>query len=167
MTLGQFAYALGAPTKWVQNAWAVLELEPVYRETELWRLALSRLLEEILGVPLKKAYAMAGDVELLLSDRAGGGAGQLRLVDGDTLNVSIDWCRFVSAVLVGLSRARTQYQERRRGRPSKERLFGIAAARAHGIDVGLLRASLRRTPAERLRALDEDLAFVQRLKVAR
>ncbi len=167
MTLGQFAYALGAPTKWVQNAWAVLQLEPVYREAELWRLALTRLLEEILGMPLKKAYAMAGDVELRISHRAGGGAGQLRLVDEDTLSVSIDWSRFAGAVLVALSQARTQYQERRRGRPPKERLHGIAAARAHGIDIGLLRSSLRRSPAERLRALDEDLAFVQRLRVAR
>jgi len=167
MTLGRFAYALGVPTKWVQNAWAVLELEPVYREAELWRLALTRLLEEILGVPLKKAHAMAGDVELRMSHRAEGGAGQCPLVDDDTLNVSIDWPRFAGAVLVALSRARTQYQERRRGRPPKERLHGIAAARAHGVDVGLLRASLRRSPAERLRALDEDLAFVQRLRVAR
>ncbi len=164
LTLGQFAYALGAPTKWVQNTWAVLGLDPIYGEAELWRLALVRLLDRAMEVPLKQAYAMA----LEATPHAGlGRVMELRLVEEGALDVSVDWARFSSTVLAGLSRARTQYQERPRGRPRKEQLHGIAAARAYGIDIGLLRASLRRSPAERLRALDEDLAFVQRLRVAR
>lgn len=163
MTLGKFAYALGAPTKWVQNTWAILGLDPIYGEAELWRLALVRLLERAMEVPLKQAYAMALETIPL----AGLGRGmELRLVEEGALEVSVDWARFSSGVLADLSRAQTQYQERPRGRPPKERLYGIAAARAHGIDIGLLRASLRRSPAERLRALDQDLAFVQRLRVA-
>ena len=164
MTLGKFAYALGAPTKWVQNTWAILGLDPIYGEAELWRLALVRLLERAMEVPLKQAYAMALETIPL----AGlGRVMELRLVEEGALEVSVDWARFSSGVMAGLSRARTQYQERPRGRPRKEQLYGIAAARAHGIDIGLLRASLRRSPAERLRALDQDLAFVQRLRVTR
>jgi len=164
LTLGQFAYALGAPTKWVQNTWAILGLDPVYGEAELWRLALVRLLERAMEVPLKQAYAMAKEAIPLA---VMGNESELRLVEEGPLDVSVDWARFSSAVLVGLSRARTQYQERPRGRPPKERPHGIAAAQAQGIDVGLLRASLRRSPADRLRSLDEDLAFVQNLRVAR
>ncbi len=164
MTLGQFAYALGAPTKWVQNTWAILGLDPVYGEAELWRLALVRLLERAIQVPLKQAYAMAKEA---LPLAAMGDESELRLVEEGPLDVSVNWARFSSTVLAGLSRARTQYQERPRGRPRKEQLHGIAAAQARGIDVGLLRASLRRSPADRLRSLDEDLAFVQNLRVAR
>jgi hypothetical protein len=164
LTLGQFAYALGAPTKWVQNTWAILGLDPVYGEAELWRLALVRLLERAMEVPLKQAYAMAKEAIPLA---AMGNESELRLVEEGPLDVSVNWARFSSTVLAGLSRARTQYQERPRGRPRKEQLHGIAAARAQGIDVGLLRASLRRSAADRLRTLDEDLAFLQSLRVAR
>jgi len=164
MTLGQFAYALGAPTKWVQNAWAILGLGPIYGEAELWRMALVRLLEQAMEVPLKRAYATAQAA--MTHPIVPGKPMELRLIDQGALDVSVDWGRFSTAVLAGLSRARTQYQERRRGRPPNEPLQGIAAARAQGIDVGLLRASLRRSPADRLRILDEDLAFVQSLRVA-
>ena len=164
LTLGQFAYALGAPTKWVQNTWAVLGLDPVYGEAELWRLALVRLLERAMEVPLKQAYVMAKEAIPLA---AIGNESELSLVAEGPLDVSVDWVRFSSAVLADLSRARTQYQERPRGRPRKEQLHGIAAARAQGIDVGLLRASLRRSAGDRLRTLDEDLAFLQSLRVAR
>jgi len=34
------------------------------------------------------------------------------------------------------------------------------------VDLGLLRASLRRTPEERLRRLDDDLAFVRSMREA-
>jgi hypothetical protein len=163
MTLGQFAYALGAPTKWVQNAWAILGLGPIYGEAELWRMALVRLLERAMEVPLKRAYATAQAA--MTHPIVPGKLMELRLIDEGALDVSVDWGRFSTAVLAGLSRARTQYQERRRGRPRNEPLQGIAAARAQGIDVGLLRASLRRSPADRLRTLDEDLAFVQSLRV--
>ena len=161
MTLGQFACALGTTTKWVQNAWTVLGLEPLYQEAELWRLALTRLLEESLGIPLKKAYAMAGRIDLPVE----GGPRELRLVDAGTLAVTVDWSRFATGLMANLSRARTQYQERRRGRPPKERLHGLEAARQMGLDIGLLRHSLKRSPAERLRALDQDLAFLEGLRV--
>lgn len=164
LTLGQFACALGAPTKWVQNAWAILGLDLNYGEIELWHMALVRLLERAMEVPLKQAYATA--LAAMPNPMSLRGPTELRLVEEGALDVSVDCARFSSAVLAGLSRARTQYQERPRGRPRKEQLHGIAAARAQGIDVGLLRASLRRSPAERLRSLDEDLAFLQNLKVA-
>lgn len=165
MTLGEFAYALGAPAKWVQNAWAVLGLEPLYREADLWRMALVRLLEGSLDMPLKKAHALAGAIAVQWTDHYE--TEELRLVDAEGLEVSVQWPRFVSGVLAGLSRARTQYQERRRGRPSRKAMHGIKAAEAQGLDLGLLRSSLKRTPSERLRALDEDLTFIQRLRVQR
>lgn len=163
MTLGQFACAMGVSPKWVQNTWAVLGLPPSYRESDLWHLALVQLLERALGIPLKRAYAMARAAAMPTA--ASGATRELRFAGEGTLVLSVNWSRFSSGVLAGLSRARTQYQERRRGRPPKEPRHGIQAAREQGIDIGLLRTSLKRSAAERLRALDQDVAFVQRLRV--
>lgn len=40
----------------------------------------------------------------------------------------------------------------------------LKAAREYGVDLSLLQANLRRTPAERLRQLDAMLSFVHRIR---
>jgi hypothetical protein len=55
-------------------------------------------------------------------------------------------------------RERRQHQEREATKPEP---FAIRRAREYGVDVGRLRAMLQRTPAERLRSLDESLRFFQ------
>lgn len=40
----------------------------------------------------------------------------------------------------------------------------LKAAREYGLDLSLLQANLRRTPAERLRQLDAMLSFVHRVR---
>jgi hypothetical protein len=81
------------------------------------------------------------------------------------VSLCVDLERFLSTFMTRLSLSRTLYAPRRRGRPSRKRLGGVQAARAHGVDVSLLERSLRRTPAERLRRLDEDVAFLRSLRV--
>jgi hypothetical protein len=41
----------------------------------------------------------------------------------------------------------------------------VAWAKWYGVDVTLLRESLKRTPAERLRALDANLEFLKSLRL--
>jgi hypothetical protein len=43
----------------------------------------------------------------------------------------------------------------------------LLRAREHGIDIGLLKSMLQRTPAERLRMLDEEIHFFQEIDRAR
>lgn len=77
-----------------------------------------------------------------------------------TLGAVINRDRFLTVFAPSLSRARELYVERRRGRPSNApRLHGMKAAVEYGVDITLLEHSLRLTPAERLRRLDDDVAF--------
>lgn len=162
MTLGQFATVVGAEPRWVQNARQVLGLGRVYDEERAKRLGVARQLHEAFGIPLVKAYPLAR--EALASwpdakvwrheDAAGIGA----------LEVNLE--RYLSTYAVRLSLARNRYAEKRRGRPPKRRRKrGVAGAREYGEDISLLREQLKRTPAERLRTLEEALDFVRRTRV--
>ncbi|MGH7573228.1 MAG: hypothetical protein ACREMK_15505, partial [Gemmatimonadota bacterium] len=88
----------------------------------------------------------------------------LEFADGG-LTIVVDLERYLSDFAVRLSRARTHYSPRRRGRPpDKPSRRAAERAREYGIDVDLVRANLRLTPAERLRRLDRDREFVEKLK---
>jgi hypothetical protein len=162
MTLGQFSVAVGASPRWVQNARAALPLGGGYTVEKARRLALARALRRTCGMPLVEAYAAAGEAlagwpESRHWERTG----------SDGVAVAVDLERFLGAFAARLSLARTLYGERERGRPRKVRRRGLALARDHGVDVGLLEASLARTPAERLRSLDRDVEFLRSLRPAR
>ena len=161
MTLGQFAMAIPASPKWVLNANAVLNLTPAYCVQRALVLALARLLEHSIGLPLKRAYQLARQT---LRDPANSASWRHESPDGIATLV-IDRERFLSDFAVNLSRATVGYSERRRGRPPRRRCRGVAAARHHGVDISLLRQSLEQSTAARLRRLDEDVSFVQSLRV--
>ncbi|NIN10138.1 MAG: hypothetical protein GTN62_01650 [Gemmatimonadales bacterium] len=161
MTLGQFSTAVGAPRRWVQNALAVLRLPARYTVTGARELALARAINAACGTPLVDAYPLAQGAllawpEQRMWERVGPEA---------TVTLAVDLERFLSSFLVRLSLSRTAYEERKRGRPRKRRGRGLAGAREHGVDIGLLESSLRRSPEERLRRLDEDLAFLRSARV--
>ena len=160
LTLGQYATAVGAPTRWVQNAHAVLGLGAEYIPAGVRRLAFARLLKEACGMPLVDAYPLAGPALAGWPERR-----EWTLAGpGDTAVVTVDLERFLSDCNVRLSLARSWYAERRRGRPPKTRRRGVAWAKWYGVDVTLLQESLKRTPAERLRALDANLDFLKSLR---
>jgi len=161
MTLGQLALAIAAPPKWVLNANAILQLAPTYSVQRARLLALTRVLEQTIGLPLKRAYQLAKATLRKPSDPTS----WHHEAPGGIAAVVIDRERFLSDFTVNLSRARAGYAERRRGRPPRKRGRGVAAAKHHGVDIGLLRESLKQSPAARLRRLDEDAAFAQSLKV--
>jgi len=159
MTLGQFATAIPAPRKWVLNACAVLRLQLTYSVERARILALTRVLEQSFRIPLKSAYRFAA-----ATLRHAPASPQWRLESPDgVVSVVINRDRFLSTFTANLSRALVGYAERRRGRPPRARRRGVAAARDYGVDIGLLRESLKRTPATRLRLLDEDASFLRSL----
>jgi predicted nucleotidyltransferase len=164
MTLGEFAYVLDVDPKWVQNAGAALGTPLRYTLATAQRLAVARALSDALGTPLPRAYAEA--------------AGMLRRYDGSRRPVpvsisdgavaaTVDVYRILAAVSAGLSRLRTTYAPRRRGRPSRARRDPIRRAADYGLDLTLLAANLRRTPAERLRQLDAMAEFRRRVRRVR
>ena len=161
MTLGEFANLLGVEPKWVQNAGAVLGPRFRYTLAVARRLALARALNEALGMPLPRAYAQAADV----FRRWDGTARPVRLGDDEpaAVDVTVDVYRIQAEVNVGVSRLRTLYSPRRRGRPAGRR-DPVEAATAYGIDTTLLAANLRREPAERLRQLDAMVSFRRRVR---
>ncbi|MGH7556423.1 MAG: hypothetical protein ACREMD_01315 [Gemmatimonadota bacterium] len=171
MTLGRFAIAVGAEPKWVLNAGALLGHAIPYSVEEARGLGLAKWIHDELGVTLKRAHRMAAEILEQPLPPAGPGPAQplapsasLEFADGG-LTIVVDLERYLSDFAVRLSRARTHYAPRRRGRPP-DKPGSRAAERAleHGIDVDLVRANMRLTPAERLRRLDRDREFVEKLK---
>jgi hypothetical protein len=164
VTLAEFAYLLDVDPKWVQNAAAALGGSLRYTLPSAQRLAVARALAETAGMPLPRGWGLAGRV---LRDFAGSRE-PVRLSDDlDPVDVTVDLFRILAAVSVGLSRLRTTYEPRRRGRPARARRNPIRAAEAYGLDVTRLAATLRRTPAERLRQLDAMADFRRRARRAR
>ena len=161
LTLGQFAAAVSAPRKWVLNAHAVLGLEPEYSVERAKTFAVARMLENAWSIPLKRAFRLAEEILALPEDEA-----EWRIVAEDGLTtLSVDRNRVLSRFAATLSFALEGYSERRSGRPRRKGSTGIAAAREYGVDVSLLESSLERTPAERLRRLDCDAAFIGGMKM--
>jgi hypothetical protein len=164
MTLAEFAYLLDADPKWVQNAAAVLGGSLRYTLPSAQRLAVARALVTAADMPLPRAWAVAGKA---LRD-SGSSREPIRLSgDADPVAVTVDVYRILAAVSVGLSRLRTMYAPRRRGRPATLRRDPIRAAEEYGLDLSLLAANLRRTPAERLRQLDAMAHFRRRARRVR
>jgi hypothetical protein len=161
VTLAEFACLLDVHPKWVQNAAAALGGSLRYTLPAAQRLAVARALAETAGTPLPRAWELAGRV-LREFD---GSSEPVRVSDGiSPVDVTVDVYRILAAVNVGLSRLRTTYEPRRRGRPARARRDPVRAAEAHGLDLSLLSANLRRTPAERLRQLDAMADFRRRAR---
>lgn len=160
MTLAQFAYLLDVDPKWVQNAAAALGGSLRYTLPTAQRLAIARALADTADMPLPRAHAIAGRV--LRKFR--GSREPVRVSDeADPVAVTVDVFRILATVSVGLSRLRTMYAPRRRGRPATARRDPVRVAEEYGLDLSLLAANLRRTPAERLRQLDAMADFRRRV----
>lgn len=158
MTLAQCSAILGVPPKRVQNACAALRLPLRYREADVRRLGLALRLSGGVGLKLHAAWWLAGEA---LAQPA---AGVVRIPAGDAAIIAIDVRRYLSDWAAASARVRELVPPRGRGRPRRPHAAapaqGLAAARTYGLDVTALAESLRRSPAERLRALDDNWRFV-------
>jgi hypothetical protein len=161
MTLAEFAYLLDADPKWVQNAAAAIGGSFHYTLLTAQRLAVARALGQTADMPLPRAYAIAGKI----LRQSGGSREPVRISDdADPVAVTVDVFRVLATVSVGLSRLRTMYAPRQRGRPATLQRDPIRVAEEYGLDLSLLAANLRRTPAERLRQLDAMADFRRRAR---
>lgn len=165
MMLGEFACLLDADPKWVQNAAAALGKHLRYTLAGAQRLAVARALTESTGMSLPRAYAAAGTALRLFdgSRRPVALPTEAEQSGGAPVTITVDVYRILAAVNAGLSRLRTMYAPRLRGRLPASR-DPIRAAEEYGIDVTLLAENLRRTPAERLRQLDAMAGFRRRVR---
>ena len=156
MTLGQFATAVGVSRRWVQNAHARLGLRPSYTAAGARRLAFARAIQDAAGMPLARAWTLAAE-----AIAAWPGQRVWTLPGNGPVAVTVDLERLLSDCSVRLSLANSWYAERRRGRPPRRRVRGVAWAKEYGEDVTLFESTLRRTPAERLRAIEEAVRFIK------
>ena len=159
MTLAEFAYLLDTDPKWIQNASAALGGSLRYTLPAARRLAVARALSQTANMPLPRAWIMAARI---LRQSAGAREPVRVSADTDPVTVTVDVFRLLAAVSVGLSRLRTMYAPRRRGRPAAPRRDPIRVAQEYGLDLSLLAANLGRTAAERLRQLDGMADFRRR-----
>lgn len=166
MTRSQFARAVRADEKWVENTSRILGRRLSYSVEEARWLGLVRLLAHEIGMPLARA-ARAAD-EALRHPPESASVRVLESAEG-VAAVAVDLARYHSTFAAALSAALHHDILRRRGRPAAvgSRRDPLAAAAAHGIDLPLLRASMRETPATRLRRLDENVAFLKAVRAAR
>ena len=155
MTLQQFAAAVGADPKWVLNTTRLLGRRLRRTPAEARWLRLVRLLHRDVGLSLAaasraatRAFAAAGPSAIAAASPDG------------SATVIVDRARFESSFLAALGAALGVAGPRRRGRWRKPGRDALAAARAYGVDLGLLRASLALSPAERLERLDENATFL-------
>jgi len=165
MTRAQFAEAIGVPEKWVHNAAATLGRRLPYTIPSARRLAVARIIQTGMSLPLPVAYRLA---PVVLAEAAGVGSLVSAHSSDAAVSLTVDLAHVLSAFAVRLARA-LQSTPRRAGRrrtigrgtgPADAR----ARAKAYGVDLSLIDANLRRTPDERLRAHEANAAFVTALR---
>ncbi len=155
VTLAEFSALVDAPPKWVLNTRALLGRGVQYDLAVAERLALVRALNRRLEIPLPRAWDLAGEA---LSKVGKDGIYTFTAPDG-IVTMSIDVHRLRAALATRRSQLATMHQRRRAGRKPRRSSNALTAAREYGVDVTLLQANLERTPAVRLRQLDDMAAF--------
>ena len=166
MTRSQFAMAVLADEKWVENAGRLMNKKFRYTAAEARWLGLVRVLNQEVGLTLFRAGELADEALRHAPDQKSvivGGA-------GGSAAVLIELARFHSAYAAALSAALDLGGARRRGRPraagpQKTRMLDRAAE--YGVDIDLLREGLRLSPRERLQQLDDNAAFLGAIRPVR
>ena len=163
MTARQTAVAANANLKWIFNSAALLGRRVRYDRQQAKWWGLVWLLTEQLGLSLKAAAAVA-----TVALRGGNSSTQVTAGADPSGSASliVDLARYESFFLANLSRALVHETPRRRGRPPRRGLKSdaLTTARQYGIDLGLIRSAIRRTPAERLALLETNAAFVRDMR---
>ena len=163
MTARQTAVAAGADLKWIVNSAALLGRRIRYNRQEAKWWGLVWLLTAQLGLSLKSAAAAStvamgrGSTSTQVTARAD---------PSGSASLIVDLARYDSIFLANLSRALVTETPRRRGRPPRRGIKSdaLTTAQHYGVDLGLIRSAIRRTPAERLALLERNAAFVRDMR---
>ena len=164
MTRSQFATAVMAPEKWVENAARLLNRKFRYtREESVW-LGLVRELNLEVGLPLSRAAEVADEALGSVREEGDVVVGQS---EGSSAAIVIDMSRFRSSHGAALSAALTLGGARRRGRrrvQARRKTAALDKASRYGVDLDLLREGLKLTVAERMQRADENAQFVHAMR---
>ncbi len=161
MTLAEFSLLVDATPKWVLNTRAVLGSGVRYSVAIAERLALVRVLNRDLSIPLPRAWELAGAA----LTHAPLPSGEFALVAGDgTVTLAIDVHRVRAAIATRRSQLVSMPPRLQSGRRPKRPSNSLTAARRHGLDISLLKANVARRPDERLRQLDAMASFRSRVR---
>jgi hypothetical protein len=163
MTSNQVAVAARADLKWLLNSSTLLGRRVRHTSADSRWWGLVRLLTESLAQSLETAAEAATSC---LQAKNGAAKMTVRSDPSWSASLVIDLPRFESIFLGNLSRALVLETPRRRGRQSRARVgaAAISAAENYGVDLGLVRAALARTPAERLAMLDSNVEFIRGMR---
>lgn len=161
MNVNQFAIAAGSDRKWLLNSSALLgrPLRLIPENARWWGMV--RILEQAFGMTLVNAETAANRAfqnendtrEVVIAEHASSSA-----------TMSVDLFRYDTTFLANLSRARVRETPKRRGRRAARSRDPIGRAAAYGLDIGLLKSSLARTPSDRLMLLEANVAFVHAMQ---
>ena len=163
MTARQTAVAAGANLKWIINSAALLGRRARYNPQEAKWWGLVWLLTEQLGLSLKAAAAAATAALRVRSSSTQVTAGA---DPSGSASLIVDLARYESIFLANLSRALVHETPRRRGRPTPRagKRDAVRSAQRYGVDLGLVRSAIERSPAERLALLEANAAFVREMR---
>lgn len=163
MTRSQFATAILADEKWVENAGRLLGKRLRYTPAEALWLGLVRLLNQQIGLTLFRAAQLADEAVKEPQDERWVVVGQ---EENSSAGIAIDIARFYSTYAAALSAALEMGGPRRRGRRSgaRGRKGAVERATKYGVDTDLLREGLRLSARERLERLDENAAFINAIR---
>jgi hypothetical protein len=157
MTPHQFAAAVGAELKWVQNAARLLGRRFRRVPSEARWLRLVRLFHDGFGIALKPAAELASDALAMAP-----------ATSGDVAAAADYSARIDSSFAAALASALAFHGPKQRGRSrwgkARRGVAALKAAEEHGVDLSLLHESLALTPDQRLRRLDENAAFIRALR---
>lgn len=164
MTRAQFATAVIADEKWVENAQRLLGRRPRYTPDEARWFALVRLFNQDIGVTLTRAASLAHEALTHPAEARTIVLGKTKIGDA---GISIDRALFESSFAASLSAALEMGGPKRRGRISRQARAGNSAidrASEYGVDIGLLEAGLKLSVRERLEAADKNAEFINALR---
>jgi hypothetical protein len=164
MTRSQFAMAVLADEKWVENTARLLKRQLRYTPAEARWLALVRQLHQDLGLTLSRSAELADEAFRYAPDDRSVILGE---TEGGSVGIALDMGRFQSTFAASLSAALEFGGARRRGRPRasvKRKRDALDKASQYGVDLDLVRQGLELSVQERLERADANAAFINALR---
>jgi hypothetical protein len=162
MTRNQFAMAVRAEEKWVENTAQILGLSLKFDSSEVTWMGLVRVFSHGMGFTLARSAELATEAMQHAPKTREVALGKSSFREGAVL---LDVARYHSGRNASMSAALILGGARRRGRrPGPIRGDALSRARKYGVDVDALRAGLKDSAAARLERLEQNAEFVNAMR---
>jgi hypothetical protein len=162
MTRNQFAMAVNADEKWVENTAQILGLSLNFNSSDVTWMGLVRVFNHDMGFHLVRSAELATEAMEYAPEAREVALGRSHVHEGAVL---LDVARYHSLRNASLSAGLSFGGPRRRGR--RARPVGgdaLSRARKYGVDVDALRVGLADSPAIRLARLEQNAEFVDAMR---